>query len=294
MKYHGPVRFVFKGKKENCSKYTGRARLYLQQAITRMGPDKAAWNRTEPDGTTIRISSFSSGYNVEITCKGDEEILSCASGFYLEPKSDEAPLGFRPNKTPIEAGDGFFPGITVEDGKITKESVELGSALQPYTLDWTSPQFDEYLVWPAVSIRNGTDDNSIIWSAFHRYICAPATGKLYYCNTEHSGGPGGLALGYGVRLIGKKSYLYCASTTVDATIKIHRRVWLEEPYLNDDPFDTVENPFGWEYIGEVTDITEAGYSSGKWSSGAYWNPSCSKFVICVHRDTAEFSGGGGR
>ena len=290
MKYHGPVRFIFNGKKELCSKYTGRARLYLQQAITRMGPDKAAWNRTEPDGTTIRISSFSSGYNVVITCKGEEEYVSCASGFFLEPKSDEAPLGFRPDKSPIEADDGFFPGITVKDGEVVQDNVEFKGLGTTYTLDWTAPWFEGYLVWPATPLNWGTDENSIDWEAFHRYICAPFNGRLYYCNESHSGSPGGLALGYAVRVLGKTEYLYCASTESSATIRIHRRIWTEEPYSNDDELSPT-NPLGWEWIGDVSVLNDFGYPADCWNSGAYFNTDGDKFVITMNRGNQTIPGG---
>lgn len=292
MKYTGPVRFIFSGNKEVCSKYTGRARLYLQQAIDRMGSDKAAIKKVEPDGTTIRIVSFHSGYNVEITCPGEEIPITCTSGFYLEPVSTEAPLGFRPDRTtPIESEDGFFPGITVDEGEITQDNVEFKGAAQPYVLDWTSPEFDDYLVWPADYLKTDSDANSTVWIPFHRYYCKPATGKLYYCNEEHSGGPGGLALGYGIRTINKKKFLYCAASTDGVNINVHRRLWTEVPYENDDELHPTTNPFGWELIGTVEDLQERGYPANKWSSGAYWDMDCDKFVISVHRDNEDTPGG---
>lgn len=281
MKYHGPVRWIFRGKKETCAKHTSRARLYLMQAISRMGPDMAAWNRVEPDGTLIRISSFTSGYNVEITCpEARYEYSPCVSGFYLEPTSDEAPLGFRddPDQTPIEAGDGFFPGITLVDGDIIKTNIERTGAQYPYTLDWTAPGFTGYLVWPANRIGQGTDDNGIDWEIFHRYACTPANGDLYYCNTVHSSPPSGQALGYAVRTINKQQFLYAVCTTDTANLDVYRRVWTETPYENNDEINT-NNPLGWEFIGTVAAASDKGFDPGCTTSGAYFNTDADRFVV---------------
>lgn len=58
MKFTGPVRFILKGDANLAMSYTSRSRLLLQQAKDRMGPDKAYWNRSLPDGTKITVSSL--------------------------------------------------------------------------------------------------------------------------------------------------------------------------------------------------------------------------------------------
>lgn len=74
MKHIGPVRFILKGDADLAMSYTGRARLLLQQARDRMGPDKAYWTRTLPDGTEIVVSSLGGVNQVWITTSaGDIE-----------------------------------------------------------------------------------------------------------------------------------------------------------------------------------------------------------------------------
>lgn len=74
MKHIGPVRFILKGDADLAMSYTGRARLLLQQARDRMGPDKAYWTRTLPDGTEIVVSSLGGVNQVWITTSaGDVE-----------------------------------------------------------------------------------------------------------------------------------------------------------------------------------------------------------------------------
>lgn len=294
MKFTGPVRFIFSGNKEACSRYTGRARLYLQQAIDRMGSMNAAWKRQEPDGTTIRIASWGTGHTIEITCPGVTEYDPCTSGFYIEPISDEAPLGFGSDKqTPLTAEDiedGLFPGYTLEDGDIKRDNVEFNGAGQKWTLDWTAKEFKGYLVWPATFLKNGTDGNSVNWEPFHRYYCKPDNGRLYYCNADHSGGPGGLALGYGVRTLGKSQYLYCVASTDGVNLKVHRRVWTTEPYEDDDELSST-NPLGWELLDTVTVLDDQGYGTYQWTSGAYFNPDADKFVIAMRGSDVDIPRG---
>lgn len=83
MKYTGPVRFIFKGDTDLAMKYTSRSRLLLQQAMDRMGPDKAYWNRTLPDGTEITVSSLGGVKQAWITAPDSGEISPYKQGYLV-------------------------------------------------------------------------------------------------------------------------------------------------------------------------------------------------------------------
>lgn len=72
MKYTGPVRFIFLGHPRLCLPHTSRSRLFLQQAMDRMGPDKAYSIETLPDGTEITVSSLGGIKQVWIKPRPDE------------------------------------------------------------------------------------------------------------------------------------------------------------------------------------------------------------------------------
>lgn len=88
MKHTGPVRFILKGDADLAMRYTGRSRLLLQQAKDRMGPDKAYWNRTLPDGTEITVSSLGGVNQVWITTPAPDDVPFQKQG-YLVLSSEE-------------------------------------------------------------------------------------------------------------------------------------------------------------------------------------------------------------
>lgn len=88
MKHIGPVRFILKGDADLAMSYTGRARLLLQQARDRMGPDKAYWTRTLPDGTEIVVSSLGGVNQIWITTPAEEGVSFQKQG-YLVLASEE-------------------------------------------------------------------------------------------------------------------------------------------------------------------------------------------------------------
>lgn len=83
MKYTGPVRFILKGDANLAMNYTSRSRLFLQQAMDRMGPDKAYWNRILPDGTEITVSSLGGINQVWITTPAPEDVSGLKRGYLV-------------------------------------------------------------------------------------------------------------------------------------------------------------------------------------------------------------------
>ncbi len=74
-RYTGPLRTIIKGDFNEGSKHVGTARLFMQQAIERMGGDKAFWIRQLPDGTKITVSALG-GVRSAIIEAGGEQVLS--------------------------------------------------------------------------------------------------------------------------------------------------------------------------------------------------------------------------
>lgn len=133
MKYSGPVRFILKGNTDLAMKYTSRSRLLLQQAMDRMGPDKAYWTRTLPDGTKVTVSSLGGIKQVWISTIGAGIFKPCRSIGFLA-NVDSFGVGFLDH----EDYSQIIQNSYVDDYVAGKQS---WFSDQNYALTWDSYQF---------------------------------------------------------------------------------------------------------------------------------------------------------